>query len=241
MIVLVDELRIVVVRLCDPVLVLVLDDDWSRAPAETSEPGEHQPAPAWDPRLPPSRPRHDDPHPERDECHTHEAFHRRADGRRQARRRHDDAGTDCERDRRVPECVHGREKHRAPTRVLRRRDVPEGGDVIPVEAVTEPEDEGGRDQRDVDAGARRHHPRTLGRGVVGFGRVVGLGGVAGLGCFVGCVRVVDLRWHDGFDGRGSTRSRHGEAAAPSHREHGARQRHEDDGEDDEGQRRAGTR
>src|SRR5207245_9314214 len=78
-------------------------------------------------------------------------------GWRQLRGREDDGGPDSERDRSVSERVERGERHRAATALLRRGDIAQGREVIPIEPVTEAERERGRDEAELQPGARRDH------------------------------------------------------------------------------------
>ena len=65
--------------------------------------------------------------------------------------------TDHEDDDPVAGRVEGRVPESGPDRPLRGRDVGDRGDVVPVDAVAEPEGEGRHDQGEAESGVRSFH------------------------------------------------------------------------------------
>ncbi len=150
---------VVVVMLPDGMVVLVLDHDRRRAPPpEASEPGDEERAATRHARaLSVANGGDDHEHAERDERHADETFHDLPDRLRQVRGREDDGGPDRKGNRRVPQRVERGEHHRAAPALLRRGDVAQRREVVPVEPVTEPERERGRDEADLQPRRARDH------------------------------------------------------------------------------------
>jgi len=155
-------------------LVVVLDQNLFR-PAQTApnppgpfaDPSEDQHPPAPHPEVSPVLDQGvEDVDAQDDQGGPHHTLQNRVDSGREVLPQGDGTDSEDEHDQSVSEGIEGGEEHRRPGRVLGTGDVGDRRDVVPVDAVPEPESEHGGDEADPEAlscrdGDHPVHPSRL--------------------------------------------------------------------------------
>jgi hypothetical protein len=93
--------------------------------------------------------------------HSNQAAHELVQPLWKAVPRHDGQDPQGQHHQRVPQDVEGAEQERLPPVLLGAGDVGDGRDVVPVDAVAEPEGERGQEEPELEAALQlaRHHGR----------------------------------------------------------------------------------